>query len=533
MISKWLFRNNSKNSNTQQERGKQLSAAANNQKITAHEIPLPKNLHKKVNILKPYLESNADIIYRVFSLRGLPERQVGMIYLSGVIDNDTLKQHVLKPLITGDWGELEQIPSKSLLDQIYRNLLTVGVVKKLNSPANLIQAIFDERAVLMVDGITEALALDIRGGDQRSIEEPPTEQTMRGSREGFNENLTSNTALIRRRLRDPNLVVENTIVGKRSRTDVAIFYIKDIADPKIVATVRERLAKINIDGVLATGYLEQMIEDNPYSLFPQAKGTERSDKVAAGLLEGRIAILASGTPFALLVPSLFVEFFQAPEDYYERAFVGSLYRVLTFLSFFLAVSLPALYVALFSFQIELIPFELMVPLARARKQVPFPVVVEVLLLEGVMQLIITAGLRLSSPLNQTVGVVSGIVIGQAAITAKLATPGVIIMIALATICTFGIPSHTLSMATRLIRLPVTLLSAGFGMFGFSFSWLIIIAHLANLESIGVPYLAPFAPTRYEDLKDSIFRTFFRKLKQRPASVPIQDRQRQGNMQRKR
>lgn len=241
--------------------------------------------------------------------------------------------------------------------------------------------------------------------------------------------------------------------------------------------------------------------------------------------------MTAGTPWVLIVPSLFVEFFQAPEDYYERTWVGSLGRLARFLAFFLAISLPSIYVALASFQPELIPFKLLSTLAMFRKEVPFPALIEIVLMEIIVQLLIEAGIRMPTAIAAAIGVVGGIILGQAAISSKLASPSVIVVVIITTISTFVIPTFTMVLVTRLLRFPLLLLTGVFGFFGLSLGWFFILTHLVDLESFGVPYFAPFGPVRYGDLKDSIVRTFIWNMNNRPVSIPTQDLRRQGDRRR--
>ncbi|MCG8485607.1 MAG: spore germination protein [Clostridia bacterium] len=490
---------------------------------------LPKDLEKKQELIKPFIIKSKDVISRSFMIQGEKNISAVVIYLEGVIDSDILNRDILKPLMikTSIEETLKQEGTKHFIERIYRSTLTIGQVQKVNTLAELVQNIYDGFAVLLFDGFTEALMLDIRLAQERSVEEPDTEKTLRGPREGFIENLVTNIAIIRRKIRDPNLVVEKTMVGKRTRTDLAFLYIEDIADPKIVSEVKNRINKINIDGILTTGYIEQLMEDNPYSFFPQIQVTERPDKVAANLLEGKVAIMANETPVVLIVPSLFVQFLQGSEDYYERTITSSFSRGLRFLAFFLAISLPPLYIALVSFEQELIPLKLILSLAEARKQVPFPAAIEALAMEIIIQLMVETGLRLPSSVGQTVGVVGAIVLGQAAISADLASPAIVIIIAVTTICNFALPTYSMALTVRIIRIPMMLLASAFGIFGFSIGWVIILTHLISLESVSVPYFTPFAPLRFKDLKDSFYRTFLWKMNNRPESIPTKDKKRQS------
>ena len=492
------------------------------------DIPLPQGYDDKMALLRPYVEKNHDLIARPFYLDSEMKLQACAFYFNAVVDDKKLNEHVFKPLMmhSGGW-ESGEFNNTDRVDLIVRTSISLGQLRKTDSFSVMTHSIFDGMLVLIFESIQEAVIIDIHGGQLRSIEEPPGEKAIRGPREGFIENLDTNIAMVRRHLRTPRLVIKKTIVGKRTRTPVAVLYIDDIVDHSLLDQLNERLNRIDIDGILNSGNIIQNIEDKPYSPFPQIWTSERPDKTIAELLEGRIAVMVDGTPTAIFLPALFVEFFQASEDYLERTYIGSFLRSVRFLAFFIAISLPALYIALISFTPELLPANLVVSLAQARKEVPFPVLIEVLIQEFIIQAVIESGLRLPGPVGQTAGVVAGIILGQAAISAKLATPAVIIIIAITTICTFALPSGPLVQATRILRLPLIFITAIFGLFGFSLGWLFMLTHLCSLESLGVPYFAPFAPMHYADLKDSVFRIWLWKMNQRPLSIPTQQKQRQG------
>jgi len=493
------------------------------------ETQLPAALNEKMQMLQPYLQKGADIIVRPFYLEGEPPLAAVSIHLNKVIDDETLNQDILRPLMLHCRREsIQDLGTQNLVDAIYKTSITASKISKTNTFASLVQTIYDGLTVLLFDGLEEALVIDIHGGEFRHIDAPPAEQTMRGSREGFIERLDINIAMVRRRLRDPNLVVEKTLVGRRTRTQVAILYIDDIADPKIVSEVKNRVNQMDLDGIVASGYIEQFIEDDPTSIFPQVYITERPDKLVTQLLEGRIGIIADNTPLSFAAPALFVQFIQAPEDYYEKTLFSSYIRMLRYIALLIAISLPALYIALLTYQPELIPYDLLISFSRARANVPFPVIVEAIIMEVIIQMVIEAGLRLPQQIGQTVGVVSGIILGQAAISAKLASPIVILIISISIICTYALPSASMVLTTRLLRFPIMLLAATFGLFGIAFGWVVVQAHLIGLESMGVPYFAPLAPMRYADLKDTFIRTYLKKMNQRPVSIPMQDRKRQGN-----
>ncbi len=490
-------------------------------------VPLPYSYEDKLALLKPYADKNQDLVTRPFYLNNDEKRPGSAFFINGVVDNQLLNEYILKPLMLADVPVANEITPGRELDFIIRTSINAGQVRTTDNQAEMIHGIFDGMAVIIFAHIQEAVIIDIHGGPVRSPEEPPGEKSIQGPREGFIEILDINLALVRRRLRNPRLVVKRTVVGRRTRTPVAVLYIDDIADQDLVEEVNHRLDQIDTDMILDATTLIQYIEDNPFSPFPQIWLSERPDKVIAELMEGRIAVMVDGSPTVFFMPTLFVEFFQASEDYYERTYAGSFLRFLRYLAFFLAVSLPALYIALASFDPELLPTNLVISLGQSRKEVPFPVFIEILIQIFIIELIIEAGLRLPGQVGQTAGVVAGIIMGQASISAKLASPAVIIIIAIATICTFTLPSGRLVQSIRILRLPLMIITAIFGLYGFSLGWVFILAHLASLESLGIPYFAPFAPLHPADLNDSFYRIWLWKMDQRPFSIPTQQKRRQG------
>ena len=488
---------------------------------------LPRDFDSKLSMLHNYIKYSSDIVVRTFSMHITREIKAAVIFMQGITDISHLNENILKPLIHDCRNHDELESFENIIEFVENKLLLVGSVKRQKFLDKVVQDIFDGLTVIFIDGVSEVLIADIKGGDKRSLNEPLLNRTICGPREGFIENLSTNISLIRRKLKDPNLVVEKFVLGKRSRSEVAVLYIKDIAWPEIVEKIINKIKNISIDGLLSPGYINQFIEDNPFSLFPLYREIERADIAVAELLEGRIVILQDQSPLAIVYPVLFIELMQAAEDYYTKPMHGSMMRVFRYVAFFLATSLPALYISLVSFRHELIPYELIVPIAKIRSKVPFPAAVEVLILEVIIQIIFEAGIRLPSPLGQTIGVVAGIILGQAIISASLASPAVIVIIAIATISTFAIPDFCISMTARILRFIFIAAASVFGMFGFSIAWMFVIVHLANQNSMGVAYFSPYAPLKFADMKDSLTRSSIFSFFKRPKSIPVRDDTRQS------
>ena len=466
------------------------------------------------------LGEGADIIRRKLLIGNTP---AVLIYIDGIVDEKLIHHDVLNKL-----QQVKVFPPQDIgLSYIAQKILSTSTTKNSLLFADIYVDILLGNTVLLVEGIGEALIISTRGGERRAVSEPPTERTTRGSREGFVEDITVNLAFIRRKIKSTDLAIEIMHIGERSKTKVAIAYITDIADPKIIQEVRRRLSKIKIDAVLGSGYIERLIEDNHWSLFPQTFGTERPDRVAANMLEGRIAIVVDGTPYVLVVPTLFIQFFQGSEDYFERLIVGSVARLVRFLAFIITTTLTAVYIALVTFHHSLLPTDLLHAVIEARQKVPFTPLIEALYMEIIIEILREAGLRLPQPVGQTLGVVGGIVLGQAVIQANLVSPLIIVVVALSAISSFVFPNYSASLAIRLIKFPMMILAAMFGALGIAVGWVFFTIHLASMQSFGVPYLAPLAPTRYADLRDTFIWSSFKYNQQRPVSMPHLDDKRSG------
>ncbi|HEX3012437.1 MAG TPA: spore germination protein, partial [Syntrophomonadaceae bacterium] len=393
---------------------------------------------------------------------------------------------------------------------------------------NIIDELITGNTVFFMDGIDSALIIGSGGWKDRSVSEPSTESVVRGPRDGFTETIDTNTALIRRRIKSPDLRIDEFKIGIKTKTAVLVVYINGIARQDIVNEVKSRLQKIRIDGVLESGYIEELIEDASFSLFPQIEHSERPDKVSAALLEGRIAVMVDNTPFVLIVPTVFLQFIQSPEDYYERFPVASLTRFVRATAFFISIILPALYIALTSFHQEMIPTPLALSIAASREGVPFPSIGEAFLMEATFEILREAGLRLPKQAGQAVSIVGGLVIGQAAVQAGIVSQAMVIVVALTGISSFAIPAYNAAAAGRLIRFPLMLLAAFLGLPGILAGLTIILIHLSGLRSFGVNFLDPFTSPDEDQFKDTLVRTPWGNMFHLPGNIARKNAPRVGN-----
>lgn len=472
---------------------------------------LVKNLDINMQRINEAAGFSYDITIRRFTAGGLPG---ALVYLEGLTDRRSTEE-IVRTLILE--SEKLKIPLKKGrgLEIARERLLTTDELSPADNIADLFAGMSRGGAAVFLDGSPGALICDTRDPKTRPVSEPENETALRGPRDGFVESLRINTSLLRLRLPIPQLWIETTTLGQLSRTEVALIYLKGLARDKLVREARSRLKQIDIDAVLGTGYLEDFIEDNPYTLFPLTYRTERPDKVAAALLEGRVAIMANGTPFALIAPTELAMLMQAPDDYFEPLPIGVFIRLLRYAALIVSLILPGLYVGVVTFHPELLPTSLFLRTISAREGVPFPVIAEMLLLELIFEILREAGLRLPPAIGPAISIVGALILGDAAIRAGLVSPGVVIIVALTAIAGFSTPAFALSTAFRLLRFIFTILGAAFGLFGLQFALLLTIIHLCSLRSFGMPYLSPLAPLILSDLKDSIITVWWWGMRSRP------------------
>lgn len=373
-------------------------------------------------------------------------------------------------------------------------------------------------AILFVDGFAGALKISAQGYPNMGVGESDTEKVIRGSNESFTESEKANTALIRKRIRSTRLKVKEFRVGVRSHTNVALVYIEDLAEPKLVEDIYERLNAYEIDGVLDSGVMEQLTEENWWSPFPQLQSTRRPDRAAMSVLEGKVVVLVDNSPLALLLPADVNSFLKTTDDYYNRFHMATFARIIRYVSAFFALTLPGLYLAMTNFHTQILPTPLLLSFWQARIGVPFPAALEVLLMELSFELLREAGVRLPGAMGNTIGIVGGLIIGQAAVDANLVSPIVVIVVAFTALCSFAIPNEEFAFAFRILKFLLIGLSAWLGFFGFLIGIFCVLVHLASLKSFHIPYLTPYVGTGlndYEDEKDALVRFPMRMLRKRP------------------
>lgn len=461
-----------------------------------------KNLIENEQILKNIFQNCSDIVFRKITIHG--QTRLLLIYVDGMVDTDIINSNVLRPLLYDGLPQgLGTIDSVAQMCE--EELLSVLQTKKLSDFGDITEHILKGNLAILADKETSALLVDVKKFETRSIEEPANEPALRGSRESFTENLRTNTTMLRRIIATPKLKIESVKIGKLTHTDVAVVYIEGTVSMPVLNKIRERLNRIQVDGILESGDIEEFIEDTHFSPFPQMLNSERPDVVAAGLLEGRVAILTNGSPSTLVAPMTFWAGLQAPDDYSHRFLFISLVRWIRYVFTIISVLLPPLYIALTNFHPEMVPPILMLNIASLRESAPFPTVIEVLMMEIVFEGLQEAGIRLPKQIGPLVSIVGALVIGEAAVNAGIISAPVVIIVSTAGIASFIIPRYSFAFPMRMLRFPLLILSGLFGLFGIAIGIITIIIHLIHLSSFGAPYLSPVAPFDKRGFKDVLIR----------------------------
>lgn len=474
------------------------------------------SLQRNIDEIMGRLGANDDLISRRFRIGRDASREAAIFYIDGLAEEKSIYQFIIEPLMAYGLSENRALAEEaSLMGRIKDSVLSVGHLKELDRFDAAIEALMSGCVVFFLDGCDDGIQISMAGWEQRAVGEPSNQTVIRGPKEAFTENIRVNTALIRRIVKSPNLLLLNRIVGRATKTNVSVMYIRGLADEQAIAEVKRRLAAIDTDAILESGYIEEFIQDEPYTIFPTIQNTERPDTVAAALLEGRIAILIDGTPHVLIVPALFVQFFQAAEDYYQRADISTLLRVLRFFGLFIAALAPALYIAVTTYHQEMLPTQLLISLAAQREGVPFPAFIEALMMEVTYEVLREAGVRMPRAVGQAVSIVGTLVIGQAAVEAGIISASMIIVVSITAISSYVIPEFDMSIAVRITRFLFMGLAAAFGLFGIFIGMIALLLHLSSLRSFGVPYMTPAGPLVISDQKDTILRAPHPSMKTRP------------------
>ena len=492
---------------------------ANNAEASDDIKDISKKIFTSIDVNLEYIKSkynlliNSDIVTREFILNARGKQYKALLlYIDGMTDSQLLNDFVLEPLMMRNKNNLFDNSQNRVISEAVTNNITVRKVKKFDLadyiqscllPQNNVkqQALFKDifssvnsgNCALFVDTLSVSFDIDIKGFKQRSISKPENEMVIKGSHEAFVENIRTNTSLLRRLTNNENLIIENTKVGKITQTSCAICYVKNIANDDLVAEVKYRINNLAIDSLLSAGELEQLISDTNFLRVPEILVTERPDNAVRNLLEGRVIIIVNGSAYALIAPAIYMDFLTSPEDYNLKTLYANFLKGIRIIAAFFALLLPGLYIAVTSFHREILPTELLYTILAARESVPFPIIFELIIMELSFEIIREAGLRVPSPIGPTLGIVGALVLGQAAVSAGIVSPILIIIVAITGISSFAIPDFTFSFHLRFFRFAFITLGFISGFLGIGVGIFIYLSAISSLETFGVSYTAPYAP----------------------------------------
>ncbi len=481
------------------------------------------SLKSNIDYIKYIFSDCGDIVYREF----FAGCNMCLVYIDNITNSVAIEESILTNLMNRSdmHGDGNEFIDRSLLE-----VVSVKDVKKIYTFQEVVNAILSGDTVILCDEADSALQASTKGFPTRGVGSVKTEVSVLGPKDAFNESIAVNIVLIRRRIKNTKLKLKRMKIGTGTKTDIAVMYMEGIVNNEILKNVEKSLENVDIDGVYDSGYIEQLIEKEFTSPFPQIQITERPDKTASSLMEGRIAVVVDNSPYVILLPAPLNEFFQSADDYYERWEIMSFIRFMRYVGAFLAISLPGLFIALAVYNPSVLPVSLALKIAGSRQNIPFPTAAEMLVMEIAFELLIEAGIRLPSPVSSTIGIAGGIIIGQAAVEAGIVSPMIIIISALTAICTYVIPNTSVTAGIRIFKYIIIFTSSFFGLFGFWIGILLLLIHLSSIKTFGIPYLYPFCSASengYSDLKDSIFRLPLFMIKKRPVYANKENRKKQG------
>lgn len=477
-------------------------------------LSLSPSLSKNTDTLKMLLQNDNTVVFREIDNIHTRNFHALLVFFDGMVNAEMSNMCIIQPVMQADIKAAES--GGGLLELLKRKIIPVNQIKTTDQVETLLIALYNGDAALLADGCNEALLIGCKELRERALEEPGLEITLRGPKEGFTEILMTNLLLLRRRLKTPDLKFKYKELGVRSKTRICLCYIESLARADILAELESRLDRINIDAVISANYIEELIKDSPLSPFKTIGNTQRPDVVAAKLLEGRIAVFVNGTPSVLTLPFVFMEYFQSADDYYISYWMSSINRLLRCLSEFFTTSIPAVYVALTTYHQEMIPTPLLLSITAARHDIPFPTIIEALILLFLFEVIREAAIRLPAPMGQSVSIVGALILGEAAIEARLFSAPMVVIIAATGIT--GLITIKLKGAAMILRLLLLLLSAFLGLYGYIFGVIGAFIYLFSMRSFGVPYMLEYGSAYPADLKDLFIRAPWWYMKTRPKQI---------------
>lgn len=492
-----------------------------------------------------HTDISKDIVIREFLIAD--KYRAFIAYFDGMADRNIVNNFILRPLmnlhnlfsntnsntnknINNDVKNKDKENNSISIEYIMNNIIEINQCKHSIDPQEIITEILMGNVAVFIDGNAGAICCETKGYSKRNVEKPQSEGIVKGAHEGFTEHLLTNINLVRRIVKNKDLIMEYIEVGERNNGLCAVFYLDGLANKEVVNEVKRRIKGISTDLIAGSGMLEQFIEDDPNFLFPQILSTERPDRTAANIIEGRVAVIVEGTPTAIIMPVTLATLLQSSEDYSLKWQFASMLRIIRIFALFFGILLPGLYIAMNTYHSEMIPTDLVIAIAKARENVPFPTILEIILMEFSFELIREAGIRIPGLIGNTIGIIGALILGQSAVEANLVSPILIIIIAFTGLANFANPDFNLGFGVRLLRFLFIILGAALGFMGISLGIILTLSIFTTAKSFGVPFLAPYSPTAQKG-NDLLIRKPVWKQEMRPDEINAQDKQRQPKISR--
>lgn len=486
-----------------------------------------KKINRDINSVFDYINkingNSCDITTRIIKVG---QKKVGYIFLESVSSDDKISDFLVKSL-TSDAKSIKFNLFEKIFSEL-ENTINNSKLSTIDTYEDLFYYLASGFTAILVDGYEKVIVVETKSKLDRGIVEATTEAIVRGPKDSFTENYSTNIGLIRKRIKDHNLWFKEIKIGKRTKTKVAIAYLNDVVDKSKVDNTIKKLKKVNIDGILDSGYLREFLTDSNFGDFPKMISSERPDLACSSILDGKIVIMVENSPFVLIVPGLFVDFFHSAEDNYQLPLNVSITRILRFVGFFITILTPALYIALTTFDIELIPSKLLISLATQRQGVPFPTTIEVLILLTAFEILRECDLRMPKQMGASVSIVGALILGDAAVAAGIVSPIAVIIVALTSIGGLLFSDIDVINSIRLWRIIFIIAATTLGLIGVVSAGIILITRLASIDVLGISYLAPFSPLNKEGLRYGIIKFPSSLLKKRPLYLEPKDKVRLGD-----
>ena len=475
------------------------------------ELSVDISLDRNLENIKIYTDGSSDVITKMGMVCG---NRIAVLTCEGMTGTDTLAELVYSKL--NDLANREIMPPETLMSYFFEVYMMAAEQLNLTNLGDLVLKMQSGFAVILIDGCTRAIGIGIQGYKSRGIDEPSSELNVRGSREGFVEVIRTNMSMIRRRIKSPTLVFELQTLGDRSNTDVCLCYISDKVSPALLENIKKRLKSVKLNTILESGYLQPYLEGDGGWFFSECGTCERPDTFAAKLYEGRVGILVDGTPFALVVPHLFIESFQTLDDYTQKPFYAFFIRLVRLCAYFITLFLPGAYVAIASYNPEMLPSALILNLAAAEQTAPFSLMVECLFIHFMYEILREAGIRLPRPIGHAIGVVGGLVIGDITVSAGLVGAPMVLVVALSGLCSFVVP--TMYEKTVVLRFLYIIAGGVFGLYGLLIMAGAVVIKMCSLNTYGIPYMAPISPFSPRAMRDMLVRAGWKKMAKGDVTV---------------